>query len=632
MFNSLLMRPVVGWNSPKIHKTAVNSKGLVRRFALSDRLVGHTGCVNTISWNKSGSLIISGSDDLDLKIFRVSPNEVVDTYSTEHTANIFSAKFLNDDAKAISCSAAGMVMAHDFVSRKSVQFSCHNAVTYEVIVVPGSFSNFLCCSEDGTVRLFDIRQKNHSSCTNCYENILINMKDKELKKKASVTSISINPLEPVYLAAACSDSVVRIFDRRMAEATRPVSTLCPDHLLHKKRKVFSNNRVTSLEYDSNGKELLVSYSSEYVYLFKLKEEGKRSCFWPQGPGPTSTMGESTSDDNGDSGAALPRIRLSSDWSDTGPVDNSEGVVMQRVSMVFERWLGQALENSERTNRRRQNEMPLRVEEEGRQGSSSEPAVFYSADESEGIDSDSIAGQQSDASEYFTPVGILSQSPNIGRRRTRTFVRPAVSSGREQITPDEASQRLGRFWRRHRSNPNESVPEEIFKSQSKGKEREVCNESNILQQCASADKLIPELKMCYKGHRNVRTLIKEASFVGDKFIASGSDDGRVFLWEKDTGKIVNVLLGDTRVVNCVQGHPTSPIIASSGIDNDIKIWEPIGEEPYMLADIDKITERNERLLCQGQNVMVVSASFMLGMLEAINSGRANLDTIASAELG
>lgn len=29
----------------------------------------------------------------------------------------------------------------------------------------------------------------------------------------------------------------------------------------------------------------------------------------------------------------------------------------------------------------------------------------------------------------------------------------------------------------------------------------------------------------------------------EFVASGSDDGRLFIWEKRTGRLVKVLLGD-----------------------------------------------------------------------------------------
>jgi len=79
---------------------------------------------------------------------------------------------------------------------------------------------------------------------------------------------------------------------------------------------------------------------------------------------------------------------------------------------------------------------------------------------------------------------------------------------------------------------------------------------------------------YTGHCNLKTDIKEATFFGDFYICSGSDDGRCFIWDKETGKLVNVLTAvDQEVVNTVRRHPHFPILALSGIDNTIKIWAP-----------------------------------------------------------
>ncbi|CAJ0824314.1 21810_t:CDS:2 [Entrophospora sp. SA101] len=88
-------------------------------------------------------------------------------------------------------------------------------------------------------------------------------------------------------------------------------------------------------------------------------------------------------------------------------------------------------------------------------------------------------------------------------------------------------------------------------------------------------------------------IKEANFFGanSEYIMSGSDDGRIFIWDKITGEVVNLLKGDSRVVNCLQPHPHLPILCTSGIDNDVKIWYPEGEEND-LSDLQKVIERNE----------------------------------------
>ncbi|KAJ9560336.1 hypothetical protein OSB04_005496 [Centaurea solstitialis] len=94
----------------------------------------------------------------------------------------------------------------------------------------------------------------------------------------------------------------------------------------------------------------------------------------------------------------------------------------------------------------------------------------------------------------------------------------------------------------------------------------------------------DMKQRYVGHCNVGTDIKQASFLGQKgeFIASGSDDGRWFIWEKSTGRLIKVLMGDGAVVNCVQSHPFDCVVATSGIDNTIKIWTPLASMPSVVA--------------------------------------------------
>ncbi|KAJ0786412.1 putative transcription factor WD40-like family [Helianthus annuus] len=94
----------------------------------------------------------------------------------------------------------------------------------------------------------------------------------------------------------------------------------------------------------------------------------------------------------------------------------------------------------------------------------------------------------------------------------------------------------------------------------------------------------DMKQRYVGHCNVGTDIKQASFLGQKgeYIAAGSDDGRWFIWEKSTGRLIKMLLGDGVVVNCVQSHPFDCVVATSGIDNTIKIWTPLASVPSVVA--------------------------------------------------
>lgn len=79
---------------------------------------------------------------------------------------------------------------------------------------------------------------------------------------------------------------------------------------------------------------------------------------------------------------------------------------------------------------------------------------------------------------------------------------------------------------------------------------------------------------YRGHCNVKT-VKDVNYFGldDQYVVSGSDDGNLFIWDRKTTKLVNILEGDGEVVNVLQGHPYETMLAVSGIDHTIKIFSP-----------------------------------------------------------
>jgi WD40 repeat protein len=99
---------------------------------------------------------------------------------------------------------------------------------------------------------------------------------------------------------------------------------------------------------------------------------------------------------------------------------------------------------------------------------------------------------------------------------------------------------------------------------------------------------------YIGARNEKTMIKECAFYprpNPEWILAGSDDGKVFCWNKETGLVETILEGDSRISNCLAPHPTLPMLAVSGIDHDIKIFEPLAEEEFDDSVLARILERN-----------------------------------------
>ncbi|EJF61237.1 WD40 repeat-like protein [Dichomitus squalens LYAD-421 SS1] len=88
--------------------------------------------------------------------------------------------------------------------------------------------------------------------------------------------------------------------------------------------------------------------------------------------------------------------------------------------------------------------------------------------------------------------------------------------------------------------------------------------------SSVPTILPRAR--FSGICNVET-VKDVNFLGprDEYVVSGSDDGNWFMWEKDTGRLHDILEGDGSVVNVIEGHPYLPLVAVSGIDLTVKLF-------------------------------------------------------------
>nr|XP_020666129.1 DDB1- and CUL4-associated factor 6 isoform X4 [Pogona vitticeps] len=299
-------------NGAVFSSLGVGRREFIQRLKLEATLNVHDGCVNTICWNDTGEYILSGSDDTNLVITNPYSRKVLTTIHSGHRANIFSAKFLpcTSDKQIVSCSGDGVIfytnVEQDVETNRQCQFTCHYGTTYEIMTVPNDPYTFLSCGEDGTVRWFDTRIKTSCTKEDCKDDILINC-------RRAATSVAICPPIPYYLAVGCSDSSVRIYDRRML-GTRAtgnyagrgtiglVARFVPPHLNNK------SCRVTSLCYSEDGQEILVSYSSDYIYLFDPKDDTARELKVPSAEERREELRQ----------PPVKRLRLRGDWSDTGP--------------------------------------------------------------------------------------------------------------------------------------------------------------------------------------------------------------------------------------------------------------------------------------------------------------------------
>lgn len=162
-------------------------------------------------------------------------------------------------------------------------------------------------------------------------------------------------------------------------------------------------------------------------------------------------------------------------------------------------------------------------------------------------------------------GAFSSSESSANERESVNGEISDSDGSDQ---DEADQEGPDGWNFGFDDGSEEdsdteIPVSLRSGGRKGRRRNV----EIDTPCSSHTKV-------YRGHCNIKT-VKDVNFFGlnDEYVVSGSDSGHVFMWDRKSGNLVNILEGDSEVVNVVQGHPYEPTMAVSGIDSTIKIFNP-----------------------------------------------------------
>lgn len=85
-----------------------------------------------------------------------------------------------------------------------------------------------------------------------------------------------------------------------------------------------------------------------------------------------------------------------------------------------------------------------------------------------------------------------------------------------------------------------------------------------------------------GQPNIYSILTIILISDGQYILAGSDDGCFFIWDRNTGIVERVLRGDESIVNCLQPHPFTCLLASSGIDSAVRIWSPLPQVLTSLA--------------------------------------------------
>ncbi|KAI0375640.1 WD40 repeat-like protein [Pilatotrama ljubarskyi] len=495
---------------------------LDRVNVLGSDTTGHTGCVNALSWARGGDILISSGDDTTVRLWRLDVENDRD-YSfncdavihTGHRANIFNAQMLPHSSRIVTVAGDRQIRVFDhekagglpgsdgetqYYARQAAirVLRCHQG-RVKRIVTEDSPDLFLTVAEDGSVRQHDLRVP-HTCSVSCPAPLV--------QLSHELSTLSLSPLTPYQFVVAGASPFGYLFDRRHAgrhfreEWGQPPDsgevTTCVRRFgraargQHERRGLehITGSRMAS----SNGHEVLLSYSSDSVYLYSTKDD----------PQPSSMATEESS--------ILPSYKRKSGRRPPTERHDDNDAEMDRARSERDALMDEDIER-------------IRAE--------STPS----------------------------PQGLL---------------RPTV---------EEDSNTEGHDSR-------EDDHEELEEEEEDEEEEEEDSEPRGDERYAKVPTIMPRSR--FSGACNVET-VKDVNFLGprDEFVVSGSDDGNWFMWEKDTGRLHDILEGDGTVVNVIEGHPYLPLVAVSGIDTTVKLFAPTpGPSSFSRLDrAESIISRN-----------------------------------------
>lgn len=82
------------------------------RLDIFKKLEKHRGCVNTVSFNAEGDILVSGSDDRRVILWDWESGSVTLLFDSGHNSNVFQAKIMpyTEDRSIVTCAADGQVI------------------------------------------------------------------------------------------------------------------------------------------------------------------------------------------------------------------------------------------------------------------------------------------------------------------------------------------------------------------------------------------------------------------------------------------------------------------------------------------------------------------------------------------
>ncbi|XP_041352477.1 WD and tetratricopeptide repeats protein 1-like isoform X2 [Gigantopelta aegis] len=609
---------------------------LINRLGLEKELEGHQGCVNCLEWNSTGTLLASGSDDVQVYIWDPFLYKTRAIVRTGHQGNIFTVKFLpsSNDGVLVTGAADCKIRVHDIAMQETTHvFSCHAGRVKRVATAPNIPFMFWSAAEDGTIMQYDLRSPESSQSNP--RNVLVNL-NAHMGEYAEAKCLAINQLRPELFAVGANDPYVRMYDRRMltprsmkfpgdASSRFPwehphletmegedyslpqgcLSYFVAGHLPQKQsdyKKKYRTLAATYLTFSPDGNELLVNLGGEQIYLFDINRKRNALKF------DTSQFAKSSVPVKETACPPTNGFNIHRNGTTNGVSKHS---VLPSTSTSTPSVLVRDVEDEKQRPGKRHKpdsrNLGYFVESLKKRANScfekeqyTKAIMLYNKALAMATHAAVLYGNRAAAymkrkwdGDLYAALRDCHCALRLDGNHLKAHFRLARCLY-ELAWPQEALNCLQHFKTKFpdyaKSHACEALDRDIKAAIFSCTDVEVgASKSDETSNKRRAPTLSEQEKVWrnkaydyefrFCGHCNTTTDIKEANFFGSngQYIVAGSDDGSFFIWEKETTNIVRVLRGDDSIVNCLQPHPSYCLLATSGIDPVVRLWSPKAED-------------------------------------------------------
>lgn len=531
----------------------------IDKIELEAELKGHNGCVNCLEWSANGRILASASDDVHVMLWDPFTHKQILDLTTPHEGNIFSVKFLpkRNDSIVMTGSADGKMYVFDINRGNDLPIrkcACHGNRVKRLATTPKHNNLFWSASEDGRVLQHDMRVAH--TCRANDANVLINLKNHI--EMTEVKCIAINPHRPEQMAIGTNDSYARMYDRRMLSLLK-LSTVvdantdnvpregcvqyyCPGHLINK--DILNQKAITYLTFSPDGSELLVNMASEQIYLYDLNHPREPKFL------------------------KLPKF--------TEPINGTNGTTVKYGEKIKHKLAPDVERMKKEGNVHLEKEKYLQAIQQYtlaiRKAQEKDCSVLF-------LNRATALMKRNWYGDVYAAVRDCQRALRLDPHYVKAHFRLAralLKLGQLQDASGCLAELVKRFPSYAKNHGvlmlEKDIDAELERRQHERPEVSDADQCSVNEMAWRAAALDYEDR--FVGHLNTKTDIKEATYFGDaNYIVAGSDDGNFFIWERDSGMVSAIYKADELIVNCVQPHPYECLLATSGIDHEVRLWSP-----------------------------------------------------------